>query len=346
IVERLAVLGNEEPARYFESLTRSDDPDTRAFALRNAAMVARESDTTRVEQALSDPDHDVQSAVLDGLSHAAAREDPTHPFLETMFTALMPFAAGEQSTQLDGSAECMGEIDAPRATAILSTPRFIRRDNPNIKDVLATLHKLDFTPDPALLWPLLEQARSDLPGYRAERTHGLLLELAARTPSERVEREIEDALRSSLEGVRSGAASALLRLHQLPEPVDLLLIGDSERSDVEQYVASVSSLEGQVNNGGFLQYFFNSTGDDCLVALEATRAVGLPHTNSQLQRAVAVLGAHEPLADRDRRLELIADMRDADEEALESITSEFFADHDQLVVTLARYMVHHAAAIR
>jgi len=41
-----------------------------------------------------------------------------------------------------------------------------------------------------------------------------------------------------------------------------------------QIVYSVEELEGEVNNGGFRQYFWNSSGAHAQVALEALRAIG------------------------------------------------------------------------
>ena len=55
----------------------------------------------------------------------------------------------------------------------------------------------------------------------------------------------------------------------------------------EQVVAAIWELEAEVNNGGFNQYFFNSSGDHSAQALTALEAVGAPKFAALLRQAMS-----------------------------------------------------------
>src|SRR5262245_64943750 len=55
-----------------------------------------------------------------------------------------------------------------------------------------------------------------------------------------------------------------------------------------QVALCLHRLESEVNNGGFHQFFFNSSGEIVPETLEALAAIGAPKTRSLLERAVTI----------------------------------------------------------
>lgn len=72
-----------------------------------------------------------------------------------------------------------------------------------------------------------------------------------------------------------------------PEPA---AIRDEETDfKFEAPKADIAGFEGELNNGGFNQYFFNSSGQDCFETLRALRKEGKVETAKLLERAINVI---------------------------------------------------------
>src|SRR5512139_1031136 len=67
-------------------------------------------------------------------------------------------------------------------------------------------------------------------------------------------------------------------------------LGFSALSPNEQVFLLVWSLEAEVNNGGFHQLFFNSTGDRFAEIADALRTIGAVQMAAIVDRATNVLG--------------------------------------------------------
>ena len=64
---------------------------------------------------------------------------------------------------------------------------------------------------------------------------------------------------------------------------------------------SIHWLHLELYNGGFWQYFFNSTGTSCPEAIEGFKAIGMPEVASVIEEAVAKLGETFPMDPENRR---------------------------------------------
>jgi Domain of unknown function (DUF4375) len=72
-------------------------------------------------------------------------------------------------------------------------------------------------------------------------------------------------------------------------------------SDTERRLVAVQAMEGEVLNGGFDQYFFNSMGGDAEVALAGLKEMGATQAAPLLERAMAVFPGGKPPTDRQER---------------------------------------------
>ncbi len=75
-------------------------------------------------------------------------------------------------------------------------------------------------------------------------------------------------------------------------------------SDAERTIYIVYTLEGEVNNGGFAQYFYNSSGDLGYELEAAFQKIGASETATICEKATAVFGTAYP-QDRSERQDIM-----------------------------------------
>lgn len=95
----------------------------------------------------------------------------------------------------------------------------------------------------------------------------------------------------------------------------------------------IDTLEMEVNNGGFDQYFFNSTGDSAKEAAEALEAIGAHNMAAIVKRAIAKFPGGEVPADRNARQAVLEEIS-PEREAFEELDAEFLKYPDNLAALL------------
>ena len=115
-------------------------------------------------------------------------------------------------------------------------------------------------------------------------------------------------------------------------------------SDRQKVFHDIWMLEAELNNGGFAQYMFNSTGDRGLAATEALREVGAHSMASICERFFALLAEGTPASDQETRQAQLDESaermgEDAFEDACAALEEEFYAGEDALRRLLADYLL-------
>ena len=77
--------------------------------------------------------------------------------------------------------------------------------------------------------------------------------------------------------------------------------GEGQLTETERRLLSVNSVEGQVSNGGFEQYFSNSQGNRAVTARADLAAIGAGPAAELLRRAMAVFPGGNPETDQRKR---------------------------------------------
>jgi hypothetical protein len=101
----------------------------------------------------------------------------------------------------------------------------------------------------------------------------------------------------------------------------------------------VEELEAEVNNGGFDQYFFNSSGRNAAGTLEALRAIGAQQTADIVRGACAKFSGGMPPVDRDERQAQLLDAVSPAGDAFARDDEAFWAHDDDLAALLAAFGV-------
>ncbi len=115
-------------------------------------------------------------------------------------------------------------------------------------------------------------------------------------------------------------------------------------SRAEQVFVLVWELEAEVNNGGFSQFYFNSSGDRATETVAALRAIGADRTALIVERANARFASGPP-ADRAVRQEVLLEI-DSNEGLFQDLDSEFYRYPNEISDLLMRFVREHRADIR
>ena len=115
----------------------------------------------------------------------------------------------------------------------------------------------------------------------------------------------------------------------------------TEQSLPQKVFSAIWALESEVNNGGFSQYFLNSSAESASFVVQALEIIGAPKTASICNRANATAFPEglPPTAEIIRSV--AADFSDEILEELEPLDREFFAYPHNLTDLLFAYVSKH-----
>lgn len=146
---------------------------------------------------------------------------------------------------------------------------------------------------------------------------------------------------------------ALEQIWEIEEPYNLVSELDMYVSDKCQYGDNISVLteperilfvvcgvEMEVNNGGFAQYFFNSSGNFANETVAAFQMIGASKTAEICRRANSVFGEEVPV-DWNEREEALNQLPDEVDEILENCDNDFFEYEEDIRALLYEYVLKH-----
>ena len=116
-------------------------------------------------------------------------------------------------------------------------------------------------------------------------------------------------------------------------------------TDTERRLVAVQALEAEVYDGGFDQYFFNSTGDDAEVALAGLKEMGSSASAPLLERAMAVFPGGKPPTDRQKRWKVMDEIRSSSKPVWNKCDDEFYDSKENLSELSLSYAKKNRAQI-
>jgi len=115
-------------------------------------------------------------------------------------------------------------------------------------------------------------------------------------------------------------------------------VGFDALTEPEKVLVTLWALEAEVNNGGFDQFFFNSSGDCAYFAPRALQILGATEMSEIAARANAVFGPDGPPREWNARQEALFALSDSAQTLLEALDVAFFAYPEDLAQLVARYV--------
>jgi hypothetical protein len=119
-------------------------------------------------------------------------------------------------------------------------------------------------------------------------------------------------------------------------------------SDLELQYWAVGLVSGEVYNGGFHQYFYNSSGATYNAALDGLKAMGAFASLLLLQRAKQMIFGFVDVPEESyaRRTVLAAAESDSLWQRLEELDQQFWADPDNLADRSAAFAICHGLVVQ
>jgi hypothetical protein len=105
--------------------------------------------------------------------------------------------------------------------------------------------------------------------------------------------------------------------------------------------SSIWAVESEVNNGGFSQYFLNSSCETAGFVSEALETIGAPSTADICRRAIAAAFPDGLPSDPEAIRSAASDFSEETEEKLDSLSNEFFQYPHDLTQLLFAYVSKH-----
>jgi hypothetical protein len=122
--------------------------------------------------------------------------------------------------------------------------------------------------------------------------------------------------------------------------------GFESLTEPERVLFIVWAAVGQIENGGFDQFFYNSSGNFALETVSALESVGAINKGAVVKRALALFPDSLPPRDRDARIKLLDTIAGTeDEDPFDSLNEEFYAIPENTDLLLAAYLEAHDAEI-
>ena len=118
-------------------------------------------------------------------------------------------------------------------------------------------------------------------------------------------------------------------------------------STPERVFLVIWELESEVNNGGFYQYFYNSSGALAPHAVGALKTIGAKATADVVQRALnAVVNTIASWSDDAQRQEQANQLSSGTRQILEELDQEYYASPEDLTPLLYKYVADHRIEVQ
>jgi len=111
-----------------------------------------------------------------------------------------------------------------------------------------------------------------------------------------------------------------------------------ELSEPKRVFRAIWELEAQVNNGGFDQYFWNTSAWTVPSILDALQAIGATATEAIVNDAMAAVGRNLPWQDDEARRAKLAALPATVRQELDDLNQAFFRYPNDLTTLLYRYV--------
>ena len=115
-------------------------------------------------------------------------------------------------------------------------------------------------------------------------------------------------------------------------------VGFNNLSEIEKTFICIWSLEGEVNNGGFDQWFFNSSGDWAFDTPPSLLRIGAEATAGIVEKAISYFPDGNPSKNMIKRRKQMKKVTDIIETKWNELDDKFYEYEDDLEMLLVQYI--------
>jgi len=322
------------------------DADIRKATALTLASIGTATAADAVIRLLADDDDYVRSYAMMGIERSIQSKRRAPEFLDTVFPALVALLDRKDGSVSGRAPELLLLIDQERALPLLLSAEYFSTTNCQLQYILSALNRVEHPIPHDKLLPLLDKLAPLANEYPHSYAYAEALIAFARNPDPTTEAHLRETLSSPTDEVREGAAKALQIFHNIDDPWAFVCqrideVGWDDLSVPQKLYIAVSVYNGEVNNGGHAQYFFNSGGNDYEWVLEGLQAIGASKRAAILAEVVNLFGPSGPSTDREERQRQLARMSPKQDAHIDQSDQDYYGCDENVSVLLARYTIEN-----
>ncbi|MHB1426358.1 MAG: DMP19 family protein [Gemmataceae bacterium] len=336
-------LAPPEAVEPLAALVRHPSSRVRELAAYTLGYIANDDCVEPIGVALNDPDEDVRTYAAMGIPFGVEVGRHTPGFARGMFDRLTAVLDVDCWDLMKHVPRDLMMLDPVRGAAVLQDPIRFHAQNPSLYQLLEALNEYNAPIPGEKLMALLEELRPQAGEYPAYYSCANILRALARQKIPGADVVIRAAREWGNDEVRQAAAEALCTLIGAADPLGVVLgrheaVGFRGLTRPQKVYYVIYVLSAEVRNGGFAQYFVNSSGNHANLTVKALREVGAANTAAIVQRALDLFGPDGPDRNRDRRHPQLAALTPEQDAEMDRLNTEFYTDPDDLDAALADYV--------
>ena len=350
---RLCELLAENPPPACVPLLASFLDDPSAEVRKEAALVigcvGSEACVVPLRKALADSDEYVRSYAMIGLQRALKANRLDDVCRRDIFPDVQSVIGRVEGFSY--AAELLLELNEPHAIEFLLSDRILAADFAYLPRILSALSDKGVLVPRERLLGLVRSLHAKEMKYPATSHLGEALRALGLHRAADDRSTLEHFLTHADAGLASGAAAGLIASHGLEGYRDTVWSTVKERgvgglTEGQRHFYAVTIFDGEVNNGGLSQFFFNSSGDEWPAAAAGLEAMGAKERLAILREAVARFGKDGPSTNRAARMSQLSTVARADDDAFSKLDTRYYQIAEVLDVTMSRYVLAKPEAFR
>jgi hypothetical protein len=331
-----------------EPALRHPEDEFRYRALCHLARCGKDEAIAVLKAGLASPSERDRTWTLMGLEYLKDSPRGSNHFRATLFEAVLPLLVDKEHGPAEHAPRALLALDFDRAKLVLLGNEVFQPGYKSIAKVLWALKYAHVTVPGPQLRSLLAGIKQKAGGFPFNTAYADGLVLLARAEGTGALDLIDDAQRSGNDRVREGAAQAAEIAAGVTDAYGFVF-GIYQRNgahgliEPQLYYLTLCWLDSEVRNGGFSQFYFNSSGELASHAVKAARGVGAPDVAGIVEQANTLFGMNGPDPDRNKRMDQLSAI---DLEALDDLSTQYYNCPEQLREILPRYVASNPEAFR
>ena len=354
VLELLVPHGGQHVLAAATPLVESPSNQVRKTAALQLASLGRGDTLPLLARLLQDADGYVRSYVVIGIERAVSAGRADEAFRRGAYDLVLAQCDQKWEGNVNDAADLVVKLDPQRAAADFASERWLSPANRYAFQILESCNEANLPLPEALTRRLLDHSLPQAVGprcYPHQNIAAAALEALALSTGERARPLLEAAMGHEQEQVQEAAARGMLRLTGLGDPESYVFdrmkgMGPEALSPAQRVVYFAAVFDGEVCNGGIMQFFGNSSGDYASDTLDALRELAHPQAEAALATAMKLVGplAREP--DRDMRLAAFEERYDELMAAFGPLEGEYYRTKASLRQKWLLYACAHADQFR
>lgn len=346
------LLSDVPPESAVEAMSPFLDDPSPAIRKASALVIAKTGAQTilpLLRKAFSDENEYVSAYALMGLESALSGtriEDKTR---EALFPEVKELLFRDRNS--DTASRILFRLNPEKAIALYMSENTFTTGFPALHHILRVLAEAKATVPSEKLLPLISSLETKPLRYPTNYALGAALHLLGQQHQREDSNFLREQTYHSDTNVAMGASAGLLSIYGLEDYLQKIytIAEHDENARLNQHqrlVVAVYDCHGEVQNGGFAQYFVNSSGNNWRDASAGFKAMGFTDRRSIFEEATSIFGSEGPSADRSNRQKELSKIFRRNDDIFEPLEKRYYASGETVESYITRFVLDHADSFR